>query len=267
VVLSAGTKVAAVSALATALPSLPAQALGTKWWRKPGKPGKGGTGTGTGAGTGNNCFLRGTSITTPKGGVCIEDLQVGDLVETVNGKAMQIKWVGHQIYKKSGPSWASSVMPIRISRHALDEQTPSKDLYLSPNHALFMDGVLIRVKDLVNGISIAPALPAGRDMIEYFHIVLDTHEVILAEGVPAETFLLTTSNHQNFMNFPEYERLYRTTAPVAMAPFAPIIGYEGGIENLKALLRLGASRFIDVRDPIQDACKRIAARAKQQVVS
>jgi hypothetical protein len=254
--------VAAMTATAGTIASSPAQAMGKKWWRKHGGNDDHGRGPGF---NGQNCFLRGTSIMTPTGEVRIEDLQIGDLVETVRGKAVAVKWIGHQRYKKSGPSWHDSVMPIRVSRHALDERTPYTDLYLSPNHALFIDGVLIRVKDLVNGISIAPAIPAGQETIEYYHIVLDTHEVILAEGVPAETLLLRASNYESFTNFVEYKRLYPAEPPLAMTPFAPIVGYEGGREHLKALLRLGASPFVQMRDPIQEAYERIAARAEQLV--
>ncbi len=202
---------------------------------------------------------------TSTGETCIEDLEIGDLVETVRGEALAVRWIGRRLYKKSGSSWNDSVMPIRVSRQALDQRTPHRDLYLSPNHALFVDGVLIRVKELVNGISIAPALPAQREVIEYFQIVLDTHEVILAEGAPAETFLLRASNHENFTNFVEYERLYPAGSRPAMTPFAPIVGYEGGREHLKALLRMGVSRFIDVRDPVRNAYERIAERAGQLV--
>ncbi len=259
VVLSASARVAAISAAAGTIVSLPAQAMGHKWWKRQDGP------TRSPTPTNQNCFLRGTGIMTPTGEARIEDLSIGDLVETVRGKAMAVKWIGRQCYKKSGPSWPDNVMPIRIARQALDQRTPHQDLYLSPNHALFIDGVLIRVKDLVNGISIAPALPAGHERIEYFHIVLDTHEVIFAEGAPAETFLVRASNHENFTNFAEYERLYPADTRAAMTPFAPIIGYEGGREHLKALLRLGVSRFIQLRDPVQDASERIAARAGHRV--
>ena len=253
--------VLSTGALAVAIPSLPARAMGRKWWRKP--HGKDGPGHGP-KGNGDNCFLRGTSIMTPTGEARIEDLAIGDLVETVRGEAHAVRWIGRRLYKKSGSSWNDSVMPIRVSRQALDQRTPHRDLYLSPNHALFVDGVLIRVKELVNGISIAPALPAQRDVIEYFQIVLDTHEVILAEGAPAETFLLRASNHENFTNFVEYERLYPAGSRPAMTPFAPIVGYEGGREHLKALLCLGLPRFV-LRDPVQDAYEKIAARAGQLV--
>ncbi|HMF68072.1 MAG TPA: Hint domain-containing protein, partial [Phyllobacterium sp.] len=184
VALAVSARFAAMSATAVAISALPAQA---KAKEKHGD--KGGSGRGPKGGD-NNCFLQGTSILTPTGEVRIEDLQIGDFVETVGGEVVPIKWIGRQAYKRASTSSNENVMPIRISRRALDQTTPHRDLYLSPNHALLIDGVLIRVKELVNGISIAPAAPANRDVIKYFQIVLDTHEVILAEGAPAESFLL-----------------------------------------------------------------------------
>jgi len=257
VVVSTSVKVAAITGLATAMSSFPARAMGRRWWRHSGEPSH------NPGGNNQNCFLRGTSIKTPTGEVCIEDLRIGDNIETMNGKAATVRWIGRQVYKRNSPSWAASVMPIRISRHAFDQRTPHSDLYLSPNHALYIDGVLIRAKDLVNGLSIAPSLPADRQIIEYFHIVLDTHEVVFAEGAPAETFLLRDSNHESFTNFAEYTRLYPAGLCPPMVPFAPIVGYEGGRENLMALLRLGIPRFMGLRDPVQHARDRFALRARE----
>ncbi|MBZ9605290.1 Hint domain-containing protein [Phyllobacterium sp. KW56] len=253
VIAATSARLVAMSSTAAMISALPAQA---KPKEKHGNGPKGG---------GHNCFLRGTSISTPKGSTHIEDLKIGDFVETVRGEAVAIKWIGRRAYKMAGPSWNDSVMPIRISRHAIDDRTPHSDLYLSPNHALLIDGVLIRVKELVNGISIVPALPTQQEKIEYLQIVLDTHEVILAEGAPAESFLLRGSNHENFTNFAEFERLYPGHSRLAMTPFAPIVGYEGGREHLRALLGLGISRFVQVHDPIQEAYTRIAARTGQLV--
>jgi hypothetical protein len=260
-----GARVAAASAAAMIIPSSPAQAK-DKGGKHGGGNGNSGRGPKGGGGGGNNCFLRGTSIMTPAGETPIEELGIGDLVETVRGETLAIKWIGRRLYKKSGPSWPESVMPIRVSRQALDQRTPHKDLYLSPDHALFIDGVLIRVKELVNGISIVPALPAEQENIEYFQIVLDTHEVILAEGAPAETFLFRANNHENFSNFAEYDRLYPADGPrPAMTPFAPVVGYEGGRQHLKALVLLGVSPFIQWRDPVRDIYEKIAVRAEQPV--
>ncbi|WP_311785198.1 Hint domain-containing protein [Ferirhizobium litorale] len=207
------------------------------------------------------CFLRGTAIRTPQGETPIENLQIGDLVETVNGSAQPVRWIGRRTYKRSGPSWHESMLPVRIARHAIDDQTPHRDLYLSPYHALLVDGVLVRVKDLVNGVTVAPALPDDRSSIEYFHLVLDTHEIILAEGAPAETFRIADNNHESFDNFVEFERLYPAEQQPTMEAFAPTVGYGGGgREHLKALIRFGVRRFVRRPDPVEDAYDRIAAR-------
>ncbi|MCV9967689.1 Hint domain-containing protein [Pararhizobium sp. BT-229] len=248
-----GAKAAAMGALAatTIFPASIAQAMGKPWWKKGGGDGD------------PMCLLRGTSIMTPAGEVCIENLQIGDLVETVRGKAMAVRWIGRHVYKRSGVSWLDSVVPIRIARHAFDAQTPHRDLYVSPGHALLIDGVLIRAKDLVNGTSIAPDLPADRDTIEYFHIVLDSHEAILAEGAAAETFLVAANNHEGFTNFADFSRLHPAGQHVAMTPFAPIVGLDSGREHLKVLLPVGLRRILQVRESAHGIRRRFAARAEE----
>jgi hypothetical protein len=176
---------------------------------------------------GGQCFVKGTRIRTPQGEARIEDLGIGDLVETVRGEALPIKWIGRNTYRKSGPVWPKNVIPIRLSRFAIDESTPHTDLYLSPGHALFIDGSLIPVKHLVNGTSVVPAMPPGTETIEYFQIVLDTHEVIWAAGVPAETFVANDkAAFEVFTNFVEYERLYPTDS-YAIMPLGPELGTGG----------------------------------------
>jgi hypothetical protein len=207
------------------------------------------------------CFLTGTRILTPRGEVPVEELKIGALVDTLNGP-LPVKWIGRRRYRKDASScWHSSVAPIRVARFALDDQYPSRDLYLSPKHCLFVDGVLIPVEHLVNGRSVAPAKMDDSEVIEYFHIELETHEVIFAEGAPAETLLVTTGR-EGFANFVEYERLYGSEERQAMKPFAPVLGYHGGRAELQGLLRLALSPIVDVRDPIQRARDRIAARAE-----
>ncbi|MCV9967722.1 Hint domain-containing protein [Pararhizobium sp. BT-229] len=242
-------RAAAMGSLVAAMLPLSAEAKGAKWWNKHG------------GGKGHMCFLRGTAIGTPTGEVCIEHLRIGDFVKTVRGKAMAVKWIGRHMFKRSGPSWSASAVPIRISRHALDERTPHRDLYLSAGHALFIDGVLIRVKDLVNGVSIAPAVPADREAIEYYHIVLESHEVILAEGASAETFFFKANNHEDFTNFAEFGRLY--PAGFDMKPFAPIVAVDSGREQLMALLPSRLSRGLQLRRPAHTIRERIVKRAQQ----
>jgi Hint domain len=208
----------------------------------------------------HHCFLRGTRILTPGGEIPVEDLTIGALVETLNGP-LPVKWIGRQRFKKDSPSWHWSVAPIRVARFALSDQYPRRDLYLSPNHSLFIDDFLIPVEWLVNGRSIGLAMMDDREVIDYFHIELETHEVVFAEGAPAET-LLITSDREDFANFVEYERLYGGDERPAMQPFAPILKYKGGRGELERLLRLALSPVVDIRGPIQRARDRIAGRAE-----
>ena len=244
----------AVSLPILASMSRKARANGWRGWEglpSPGGPSPGGS---------PHCFLIGTRILTPRGEVPVEELTIGDLVDTLNGP-LPVKWIGRRTFKKVASSpWHKSVAPIRVARFALHDQYPHRDLYLSPGHSLFVDGVLIPVKHLVNDRSVARAEMDDREVIEYFHIELETHEVIFAEGTPAETLLVTTGR-EGFANFVEYERLYRSEELPAMKPFAPISSY-GGRAELKGLLRLALSPIVDVRDPVQRARDRIAARAE-----
>lgn len=213
------------------------------------------------------CFLKGTRVLTSRGFVPVEDLCVGDQLTTVDGATKPVKWIGRRPFSR-GPTgqWSEAVHPIRVARSALGDNVPRSDLYLSPGHCLFIDGALIPVEHLINGMSIAYATPAGMTDIEYFHIEFETHEIIVAEGAPVES-LLVTQGRDGFTNFVEYERLYGREAETPMVPCARIHTYAGGRAHLKALLRLGVSRVVDVRDPIQIAYDRIAARAAELVVT
>jgi hypothetical protein len=245
---------------ATGIVSLPvlasmskkANALGWTGWRD-GPSGPGGAGSG-------KCFLRGTLIQTSDGEIPVEELKIGTLVDTLRGP-MPVKWIGCQKFEKTSPSWHWSVAPIRVARFALSDQYPRRDLFLSPHHSLFIDGLLLPVEWLVNERTITIAEMNGRDSIDYFHIELETHEVIFAEGTPVET-LLTNDGREQFGNFVEYEKLYGVGDERAMQPFAPRIEYQGFSGDLNRLLRSAVSPVVDIRDPIQKARARIAARGE-----
>jgi hypothetical protein len=209
---------------------------------------------------GPQCFGRGTLILTAQGEVPVEELAHGTLVMTTNG-ALPVKWVGRQTMRRNASaSWHPSAVPVRVSRFAIDDQTPQRDLYLSQEHCLLIDGVFIPVKHLVNGRSIAFDDNARMsETIAYYSVELDTHEVIFAEGTAVESFLYT-GGQITWDNLGDYQDLYGSEHKV-MSAFAPICTYSGARAEVRGLLRLAASRFVDVRDPIQVAYDRIAARA------
>jgi hypothetical protein len=134
------------------------------------------------------CFREGTRIRTPAGDVPIEDLAHGDQVMTVSGEAREVIWTGRRHVQCDLHPEPELAWPVRVSRGALAPSVPSADLWLSPGHALHFDGVLIPVKHLINGSTIA-RVPVAE--VTWHHLELSSHDVILAEGAPAESYLDT----------------------------------------------------------------------------
>src|SRR3954452_15037006 len=185
--------------------------------------------------TAGSCFLKGTKISTPSGDRLVQDLRTGDEVQTLAGRKT-IKWIGYNKFtKEEGRAWQDSVLPIRLARFAIDDHTPYRDLYLSPLHCVFFNEALIPVMYLINETSIAQGTPSQMSAIEYYHVELDTHEVIYAEGALVESY--DGTNRDNFSNFIEYERLYGAERQSKMTPPAPILRYHGRRQELNGLVR------------------------------
>ena len=150
------------------------------------------------------CYCTGTLILTDRGEVPVETLAIGDKVMTADGAARLIRWIGRRSY--SGRfARGNHVLPICIKAGALDENLPRRDLWISPNHAMFLRGALIEAQDLVNGVSIVRA--AGMERVDYFHIELETHDIIVAEGALSESFVDDDSRGM-FQNAHEFHALY-----------------------------------------------------------
>ncbi len=137
------------------------------------------------------CFAAGTRILTTLGEMPIEDRRFGDRVATFGGRISRITWLGHR---------DAEVPPVRIRASAFGEARPARDLLLSPDHAVFVSGVLVPVRALINGSTIVQEPVAE---VSYYHIELATHEVILAEGLPCESYL-DTGNRAAFTGAVEH---------------------------------------------------------------
>ena len=133
------------------------------------------------------CFLAGSRIRTPVGDRAVEMLRAGDLVVTASGEHCPIVWIGRRETDTTRHPRPERVRPVRVRRGAFGEGLPERDLLLSPDHALFIDGVLIPVKYLVDGRTVLHELAIARPT--YFHVELDRHEILLAEGLPAESLV------------------------------------------------------------------------------
>lgn len=134
------------------------------------------------------CFVKGTLITTPSGQIRIEDLRAGDLVETLDQGNQTIRWIGFQSLPAHG-----KYAPIRIQAGALGN---TRDLLVSPQHRMLLTGwklellfdsteVLATAKSLINDRLI---MREEGGVVEYYHILFDTHQIIFAEGSPSESF-------------------------------------------------------------------------------
>jgi hypothetical protein len=201
---------------------------------------------------------------TPEGDKPIEDLEIGDQVTTSAGASAPVKWIARRAYERDAGGWSRSVAPIHIRRGAIADNVPARELHVSPAHRLFIDGYFVEAQDLVNGGSVQRETPAT-DRIEYFHVLFDRHEIVFAEGAPSASLQLGPNGHKAFANAMEYERIYGLPSN-GMTPCAPTLGV-GGKEHLKALLRLGASPFVRLDDPLSDIRRKIAARSESLAVA
>jgi hypothetical protein len=142
------------------------------------------------------CFCPGTLIETDRGAVPVERLAVGDAILTATGQIRSIVWIGYRHLNCRRHPKPKKVWPVRVATGAFGDNLPHRDLWLSPDHSVYIDDVLIPIKHLINGTSIAQ-VPV--DQVTYYHVELPQHDVLLAEGLPAESYL-NTGDRSKFAN-------------------------------------------------------------------
>ena len=133
------------------------------------------------------CFTAGTLIATPDGEVAVEALVPGDRVLAADGAALPVRWVGRSTVSRVFAD-PLRILPIRIRAGALADNVPARDLLVSPGHAMLLGDVLVQAGALVNGTTIVQEAEMPL-VFTYYHVELDRHAVLLAEGAPAESFL------------------------------------------------------------------------------
>ena len=189
------------------------------------------------------CYARGTAIRTDRGNVPVEDLKIGDRVTTFTGGARPIRWIGRRAYNGRFLASNPAVQPILFKAGSLGPYQPRRDLRVSPKHAMFLHGCLVPAECLVNGTSVLRDTACTE--VEYVHVELDSHDVILAEDAPSETFVDDNSRTM-FHNIVEYQALYGDR------PTTPAIYCAPRIEDGEALDR--------IRRAIDDRAARTPAR-------
>ena len=139
-------------------------------------------------------------IRTPAGDLPIETLRPGmQVITLVDGEEVPqaVTWLGHRRIDLTTHPRPETVAPIRIECDAIADGMPHRDLLVSPDHAIFVDGMLICARQLLNGTTIRQE--RGLTAVDYYHVELDQHAILLAEGLPAESYI-DTGNSGFFAN-------------------------------------------------------------------
>ena len=174
------------------------------------------------------------------------------------GGLRPIQWIGRYPIKRSDPSkpWVRDALPVRIAPSALAPNVPHTDLYVTGGHALLIDGVLVPAELLINGTTITRDEAREYDELEFLHVKLESHDVIYAEGVPAETLI---NVQESAVNFADYLRQYGTAA-TDEEHCAPHIHIWGGRPELVSRLRSALSPWIDLRNQADVVRDRLEER-------
>jgi hypothetical protein len=193
------------------------------------------------------CFVDGTSILTTAGSRPVEALAPGDEVVTVPCGPRRIVWTGQRTIDCRRHPSPETVWPVRVARGAFGPETPLRDLFLSPDHAVFVNGVLVPVKLLIDGAGI---VQVKRDLVTYHHVELPEHAVILAEGLTVESYL-DTGDRLDFRAEAGVARLYPDVGtrlpPVAAMAWetrgaAPLVLTAGALERARKAVTDNTSR-------------------------
>lgn len=186
------------------------------------------------------CFVRGTRIAVPGGHALVEQLRPGMEVLTALGQARRVKWIGRRTCAGAALR-LPEMQPVRIRAGAVSDGVPVRDLLVSPRHALFLDGLLIPAETLVNGASVTRC--SGLARVEYLHVELDSHDVLLAEGCPAESYAdIGTRSH--FDNAAGFHALHPDPGPSRFV--TPLTEDGEAFEAVRA--RLAARAGLDLPD-------------------
>jgi len=162
------------------------------------------------------CFAEGTRIATPAGERPVEALQRGDLILSADGRAIPVKWVGRQTLHRRFARPERTL--VRVAAGALGGALPRRDLKVTADHGLLIDGMLVNAGALVNGGSVNYVSPSdATETYSVYHIETDDHDVILAEGAPAETYIDYVARRA-FDNHAEYVALYGDEQTIAEMP-------------------------------------------------
>lgn len=185
------------------------------------------------------CFLAGSQIATPFGETNVEELKIGDHVRCADGRSVPVRWVGYQTVSTRFAS-PERLMPVRFAAGSLGSGLPHTHLTVTADHAMLIDGVLCQAGALVNGTTITrvPLSQMGEKFVVY-HIETEAHEIILANGAPAETFIDNVSRRA-FDNYAEFESLYGDVPEIEEMAYPRAMSARQVPQRIKASLASNA---------------------------
>jgi len=192
------------------------------------------------------CFAAGARILTAFGEVPVEELRIGDQVATLRGHRLApIVWLGHRYLDCLRHPRPDDVRPICVKADTIADGVPHRDLWLSPEHAVLLrteeETVLVPIRHLLNGTTIAQVPSAS---VTYWHVELASHDAIVAEGLPAETYL-DTGNRADFANGGPAVTVHPTFADAVWhaKACAPQLRYGDALAALQYRLATRAARI------------------------
>jgi len=195
------------------------------------------------------CFCSGTLIRTARGEVAVEDLRVGDLAVTATGQARPIVWIG--VKRVERPN--REQRPVRVMVSAFGENLPTRDLWLSPGHAVCLnviEEVFVPVGELVNGATI---VHVEVDEVTYWHVELESHDVLLAEGMPCESYMDAGNRAFFGREYGRLESLDPERIEASLAAYArPFVNDPASLESVRRRLTARAERRGWARTSDQD---------------
>jgi hypothetical protein len=170
-------------------------------------------------------FAQRTRLLTPNGYVLVEAFKPGDPIITRLGVRRAVRWIGRR-RMEAGLKPRQDMRPVVVLPGALGPLRPGKPVRLSPSHAVFVNGVLVPVMHLVNGATILREMTQGA--VTYFHIELDRHDILMAEGLEVESYL-DTGNRGEF----HHEQGIRGNAA---RPCAPLVTHGPKLASIRRRL-------------------------------
>lgn len=142
------------------------------------------------------CFTYGSMIRTADGEIPVQDLQVGQKVQTLDNGLQSIRWIDRKSLTSSDLAKNPTLLPIRIKKGALGCDLPRQDLMISPQHRVLVRSQIVKRMFNVSEV-LVPAIKlvemngvdvvSDCDAIEYFHVLFDQHQIIYSNGAPTES--------------------------------------------------------------------------------